>query len=136
MSPARPLRSPLWEDSVPFWEPGWGLGRALSLVAAGGLGRGNEPSEPLLLLWEPTLAPCTCSDGEGRGELYSAVKKASCRGKAAEFKHKINGVKAGLCGGWDGLVWPPLACTWLTSRPPLFQIHDWEGAGHLPGDWG
>lgn len=44
-SPARPLRSPLWEDSIPFWVPGLVVGRVLTLVAAGGLGSGTEPSK-------------------------------------------------------------------------------------------
>lgn len=49
-SPACPLHGSLWEDSIPCWVPGLGLGMVLALVVAGGLGSATQPSEPLVLL--------------------------------------------------------------------------------------
>lgn len=51
------LRSPLWEDSIPCWVPGVGLGRVLTLGTAGGLESGTAPNGPLVLL----VGPCSGS---------------------------------------------------------------------------
>lgn len=102
---------------------------------AAGLGSGTGPSQPLIVLAGACIGSVHVQVMVKEEENLILVSKIILQRESNRVKHEMNCVEVGGGMGWRG----PRhlrSSMWLTSRPPLFQVHDWEGAGHLPRDWG